>query len=170
MAEPTSVRERGDLRIATIVVDGDRHPAAWQRVAALFDPDPPTPTTPVGIDPMLIWRSPGELLVVGTDEAVGVVMADVAAAVADIPALLEPCDRGLVPIELTGPDAVRACPLPFDAAATLRSATTRLADLRVTMIHHPQPDPRIWLIVDRPSVGYLLQWLAMRVEIAGGPG
>ncbi len=94
-----------------------------------------------------VLRLPGEQFVLGAETATGM-------------ALVEDMSAGVVCIEISGPEPLEVLGiggLRFDTAAT-----TRLADLRVTLFRR---NTGLLLVADRFSAAYLWAWLQRQMEI-----
>ena len=136
----------------------------------------PSPGCFEGSGPFLLWRKPGELLLVGTEDSAadGLLLA--------LPAGLEPLayaldlSGGLVLFELQGRSVDAVLERLLDAAAIPHRAghahSTRLGD--ITVIAMRQAPDRVWLLADRSNDDYLARWIAFAtaaaVDCQPGPG
>jgi sarcosine oxidase gamma subunit len=119
----------------------------------------PEPGELLGQDPWAIWRSPSEVILLGThSEHTDAALA--ALADAKLACAVDQSD-GVLALELQGPQLddlmlrlVDSGSLPILPGTAVR---VRLADISVTLIRH-MPH-RIWLLAERPYAHYLIDWL-----------
>lgn len=116
----------------------------------------------VGSDPMVLWRSPGELMFISTSaSAANTVLRTLPAA---SHALAYSIDRsaGTITFSLQGPAVDEVLHRLIDASAVPRSVgqgtRTRMADIAVVVMR-VAPDC-VWLIADRTNDHYLAHWIA----------
>jgi len=120
----------------------------------------PGPSSFTGKDPLLVWRSPGEWLHIGTrDEAADALLQ---ALLPGGSAHATDLSAGLILFELRGPALDALLPRLLDASVQLaepgQGTRARLADIAVVALRHA-PD-RLWLLADRANDHYLAHWLA----------
>lgn len=120
------------------------------------------PGDAAGTDPVVAWRAPRELFVVGRNAAPGQVLLATLAPGRHETALATDLGEAFAVFELHGPalddwlaHLVDASAIPRQAG---RASGCRLADVAVFLLRL-QAD-RLWLLADRPLQRYLENWLA----------
>lgn len=143
--------------------DDNRAQGAVQE-AGLVWPDSPCQLT--GDDPWMAWRSPQEMLLIGSrHEPEHAVLQSLAPGRSDSAVALD-LSEALAVFELHGPQIddwlshlVDALAIPRQSGRVTRC---RLADVSVLLL---RLDPeRVWLVADRPTAPYLGNWLAYAHE------
>lgn len=130
------------------------------------------PGTLAGTDPVVAWRSPREWLLVGrTVEPLQRLLADLAPGRHDLAIAVDQTEA-LAVLDLHGP-ALDAWLARLADAAGLPSvpghaSRCRLADMPALLLR--LADDRLWLVVDRPRLAHVRDWLAHAHEGAFGSG
>lgn len=78
-------------------------------------------------------------------------------------ALVQDMSSGLAAIDLTGPAAFDLLGVSALARGEAGSLTTRIAQLRITLLYRNEPERNARLLVDRPSADYLWHCLAAKL-------
>lgn len=163
-----SVRLIEPLRVVSLRHLAEGAPAIAKALHAHGFLHLPSPGCFEGSGPFLLWRKPGELLLVGTEDS----MAD--GLLLALPAGLEPLayaldlSGGSVLFELQGRCVDALLERLLDAAAIPHRAgqahSTRLGDI-VVIAMRQAPD-RVWLLADRSNDDYLARWIAFATAAA----
>jgi sarcosine oxidase gamma subunit len=114
-----------------------------------------------GKDPFLVWRSPGEQLVVALqDPAAAGIRGELAHGRTPLAAVFA-LEEATLLVEFHGPALDAWLARLVDVAAIPRepgrAARCRLADVPVLLMRHA-PE-RLWLLAERPLAAYLEDWL-----------
>ncbi len=143
---------------------GDTSAQTEVQAAGLVWPDKPGLFT--GEDPWMAWRSPQEMIVIGSRPAPSQALLQSLASGRSDSAIALDLSEALAVYELYGPllddwlsHLVDALAIPRLAGQASRC---RLADVPVLLL---RLDPeRVWLVADRPIAPYLGNWLAYAHE------
>ncbi|WP_157217062.1 hypothetical protein [Flavisphingomonas formosensis] len=160
MAEAATIQRVAGITVLRLTANLEGHPDLTERITAATGLPLPSAATPSGVDPVMIWQGPSDLLIAGgSADMIGLQRA-LDRLAEDEAILAGDASAGLAVFDLTGDTVLPRIVEWMHGSQARRASTVRkLAGLRVTLLSETEPAPRIRLFVDRSYADYFRQWL-----------